>query len=86
MMGQARRRGRLVEGELTEEEEVMESNLRASLESLVANADILRTPTAVKVVEILDALQNVKFLAATTQLRLRIRRWALHRESKKDES
>lgn len=86
IMELARRRGQLGEWEMTEGVEVTESNLRASLESLVANADMLRTTTTAKVVEILDPLQNVKFFTAVARLQLRIRRWASHGESEKDES
>ncbi|KAJ0088587.1 hypothetical protein Patl1_31358 [Pistacia atlantica] len=85
IMELARRWGSSVDGGITEEQEVMQS-LRSALESLVASADLLRTTTARKVVEILNPVQNVRFLAAATQLQLRIRSWGLQREGEGQET
>uniref|UniRef100_A0A7N0TLG1 DOG1 domain-containing protein n=1 Tax=Kalanchoe fedtschenkoi TaxID=63787 RepID=A0A7N0TLG1_KALFE len=49
--------------------------LRAGLESVVANADSLRTATAAKVAEILSPMQNVRFFTAVTQLHVSVRSW-----------
>ncbi|CAI9263652.1 unnamed protein product [Lactuca saligna] len=69
----ARRGGNpLVDGEYDEMESVIET-LRAQMEVVVANADMLRTRTAEKVVEILTPVQNLRFLAAVTELQLKIR-------------
>ncbi|KAL7586061.1 protein RESPONSE TO ABA AND SALT 1 [Lactuca sativa] len=69
----ARRGGNpLVDGEYDEMESVIET-LRAQMEVVVANADMLRTRTAEKVMEILTPVQNLRFLAAVTELQLKIR-------------
>ncbi|GJX73053.1 DOG1-like protein 4 [Tanacetum coccineum] len=49
--------------------------LRTEMELVLANADMLRSRTAERVVEILSPVQNVKFLAAVTELQLKIRMW-----------
>ncbi|KAF5750816.1 transcription factor HBP-1b(c38)-like [Tripterygium wilfordii] len=57
--------------------------MRSSMESVVASADLLRMTTAVKMVEILNPVQNVRFLAAATQLQLRIRSLGLQRDAER---
>ncbi|CAH1451240.1 unnamed protein product [Lactuca virosa] len=47
--------------------------LKEQLEVVVANADMLRSRVAERVVEILTPVQNVRFLAAVTELQLKIR-------------
>lgn len=79
MLEAARRSGRLVAGEASEEETAM-ATLRAALESVVANADSLRMRTTVKVVEILRPAQKVRFFAGAAQLQLKIRSWGLQRQ------
>ncbi|XP_030927775.1 protein DOG1-like 4 [Quercus lobata] len=79
MLEAARRSGRLVGGEASEEETAT-ATLRVALESVVANADSLRMRTAMKVVEILRPAQKVRFLAGAAQLQLRIRSWGLQRQ------
>ncbi|KAK9069965.1 hypothetical protein SSX86_010363 [Deinandra increscens subsp. villosa] len=59
------------EGEMEAAVEV----LRGEMEVVVANADMLRTTTAERVVEILTPVQNVRFLAAVAELQLKIRNW-----------
>ncbi|PWA54370.1 transcription factor [Artemisia annua] len=49
--------------------------LRGEMEVVLANADMLRSRTAERVVEILSPVQNVKFLAAVAELQLKIRMW-----------
>ena len=49
--------------------------LRGEMEVVLANADMLRSRTAERVVEILSPIQNVKFLAAVAELQLKIRMW-----------
>ncbi|KVI03370.1 protein DOG1-like 4 [Cynara cardunculus var. scolymus] len=66
-----------VEEECGEMDSVMET-LRVEMESVLANADMLRTRTAEKVAKILTAVQDVKFLAALTELQLKIRMWGSH--------
>lgn len=80
LMELARRLGSPIDGEIHELDAVLES-LRAAIEAVLANADMLRTRTAERVVAILSPIQNVKFLAAVTQLQLRVRTWGFQRES-----
>ncbi|KAK1437133.1 hypothetical protein QVD17_02918 [Tagetes erecta] len=49
--------------------------LSREMEGVVANADMLRTRTAERVVEILTPVQSLKFLAAATELQMKIREW-----------
>ncbi|KAF5471525.1 hypothetical protein F2P56_008312 [Juglans regia] len=76
--------GRSIDGEIKEEDNVFAA-WRSALESVVTNADALRTNTAVKVVEILSPAQSVRFLAAVSELQLRIRSWGLQREAEAQE-
>ncbi|KAE8099188.1 hypothetical protein FH972_017191 [Carpinus fangiana] len=80
----ARRGWRLANGEISEEDRVLDA-WKSALETLVANADSLRMNTALKVVEILRPAQTVRFLAAAAQLQLRIRTWGLQREAERQE-
>ncbi|XP_041027079.1 protein ZW2-like [Juglans microcarpa x Juglans regia] len=79
-----RRGRRSIDGEIREEDNVFAA-WRSALDSVVANADALRTNTAVKVVEILSPAQSVRFLAAVSELQLRIRSWGLQREAEAQE-
>ncbi|KVH94804.1 protein DOG1-like 4 [Cynara cardunculus var. scolymus] len=55
-------------------ESVMET-LKSEMEVVLANADMLRSRTAERLVEILTPVQNVRFLTAVTELQLKIRMW-----------
>lgn len=77
--------GKFVDGEISARQNVMQS-LRSSVDSLVVSADFLRTKTATKVVEILNPVQNVRFLAAATRLQLRIGSWGLQTEGDRPET
>ncbi|XAR55812.1 hypothetical protein NMG60_11036018 [Bertholletia excelsa] len=73
----ARQQGRGTrDGEVLEVEGVLEA-LRSAMEAVLSGADLLRTRTAARVVEILTPVQGVKFLASVAQLQLRIRNWGL---------
>ncbi|KAK3042104.1 hypothetical protein RJ639_001806 [Escallonia herrerae] len=76
----ARREGRLENGRVREVDNAME-RVRSSMEELVESADYLRTKTVVKVMEILNTGQSVRFLAAAAQLQLRIRSWGQQRDA-----
>ncbi|KAM7250584.1 hypothetical protein ACFE04_022467 [Oxalis oulophora] len=52
--------------------------MRAELERVVTNADLLRTGVTGVVVEILNTRQCIEFLTAVAQLQTRIRSWGLH--------
>lgn len=56
--------------------------LQAELVAVLSNADVLRTRTAERVAAILNPVQNVKFLAAATQMQLRVRTTGLQREAR----
>lgn len=79
VMEQARRMGRLVDGEI-HDQRIMEP-IRSAMETLVASADMLRIRTAAKVVETLTPIQSVKFLVAVTQLQLRVRNLGMQRDA-----
>ncbi|KAM0053795.1 putative transcription factor TGA like domain-containing protein [Helianthus debilis subsp. tardiflorus] len=64
----------LVDGAYDEMEAAVEA-LRGEMEVVVGHADMLRTRTAERVVEILSPQQNIKFFAAVTELQLKIRVW-----------
>ncbi|KAL6326459.1 hypothetical protein AAG906_008321 [Vitis piasezkii] len=55
--------------------------VKLAMEMLVECADCLRYKTALKIMEILNPSQNVKFLLAITGLQLRVRNWGLQREA-----
>ncbi|KAG9447878.1 hypothetical protein H6P81_014006 [Aristolochia fimbriata] len=81
VLEQARRaRQRARDGERREAEEVLEA-LDLAIRALLEEADLLRVDTVRKIVEILRPPQSVHFLAAATQLHLRIRRKGLQRET-----
>ncbi|XP_071716988.1 protein ZW2-like isoform X2 [Rutidosis leptorrhynchoides] len=64
----------IVDGKYDEMETAIEA-LRGEMEVVLGNADMLRTRTAERVVEILTPVQNIKFLTAVTELQMKIRMW-----------
>ncbi|XP_022746188.1 protein DOG1-like 4 [Durio zibethinus] len=80
----ARKRARLMNVEIAEEEAALVT-LRKAMEEVVAGADMLRITTAMKVMEILNPAQNVRFLTAATQLLVKLRNWGLQRDSERKE-
>ncbi|GFY82383.1 SAC domain-containing protein 8 [Actinidia rufa] len=82
VLGAARREMGLRDGEVGEGKAVIGA-LRSAMEAVLGGADSLRTRTAERVVEILSAAQNVRFLAAATQLQMKIRMWGLEREAER---
>lgn len=54
--------------------------LRVEMENLVTEADTLRITTAENVVEILDPVQKVKYLAAAAQFQIGVRSMGLQRQ------
>ena len=63
------RREKLAEYDTAEMEAAMET-LRVEMGVVLANADILRSRTTERLVEILTPIQNVRFLTAVTELQL----------------
>lgn len=53
--------------------------LKTALRSVVANADSLRTGTSMKVMDILNAVQTLKFFVAVAQIQLKLRSCGLER-------
>ncbi|XP_015897240.3 protein RESPONSE TO ABA AND SALT 1 isoform X1 [Ziziphus jujuba] len=78
LLNVVKRRGRLVDGELQGDEAATDA-LKTAMEAILTGADSLRIMTALKVVEILSPTQTLKFLAAATQLQLKIRDRGLER-------
>ncbi|WOH08093.1 hypothetical protein DCAR_0727530 [Daucus carota subsp. sativus] len=70
-----------VDGEIGNIDGVLEE-IRADMVAVLSNADVLRTRTAERLVGILNPVQKVKFLAAATQLQLRVRTVGLQRETR----
>lgn len=84
LLEMARKRARLMTVEIAEEEEALVT-LRKALEEVVAGADLLRMTTTMKVVEILNPVQNVRFLTAATQLLVKLRSLGLQKEREREE-
>lgn len=63
------------------EEGSVSSNFRGTLENLVANADDLRTSTALKIVQILRPVQSITFLVAVAEFQIRIRSLGLDKDA-----
>ncbi|KAA8517778.1 hypothetical protein F0562_015261 [Nyssa sinensis] len=82
MLEMARQSSGVRDREIRVVDAVLET-LRSAMESVVINADLLRITTAEKVVEMLSPVQNVKFLAAVTQLQLKIWMWGLQKETER---
>ncbi|CAN6724144.1 unnamed protein product [Malus baccata var. baccata] len=77
-----RRYGRARDGEIVEDIAVIES-LKPALESVLVNANLLRTTMVTKLVEILSSRQAVRFLTAVAQFQLKIRSLGLERDAEK---
>ena len=80
----ARKRARLMNVEIAGEEAALVA-LRKAVEEVVAGADLLRMTTAMKVVEILNPVQNVRFLTAATQLLVKLRNWGLQKDAERNQ-
>ncbi|XP_027350665.1 protein DOG1-like 4 [Abrus precatorius] len=66
---------------MAEDDAVLPSSFKETLERLVTNADALRRNTALKVVQILRPAQIVTVLIAVAELQLRIRSWGLDKDA-----
>ncbi|XP_062102067.1 protein ZW2-like [Humulus lupulus] len=83
LLENARRGGRrsLIHGEQAEDSgsdsDSAMALLKSNMEAVGTAADTLRMSTALKVMEVLEPAQSVKFLAAAAQLQLRLRSWGL---------
>ncbi|KAL5710183.1 hypothetical protein ACHQM5_020780 [Ranunculus cassubicifolius] len=74
--------GKQEDGRTSHVNEVLEK-LKERMESLVQSADYLRLWTAREVLEILNPVQSIKFLAAATQFQIRIRVLGKYRDSQR---
>ncbi|KAM2045696.1 hypothetical protein ACFX1T_009860 [Malus domestica] len=81
-MDAVRRYGRAGHGEMVEDDAVMKS-LKSALETVVENANLLRTTMATKLVDLLSSGQAVRFLTAVMQFQLKIRSLGLERDAEK---
>ncbi|KAL3521224.1 hypothetical protein ACH5RR_019373 [Cinchona calisaya] len=82
MMALAARIGILQNGALPDMDSCIE-RFRISMEAIVECADYLRRKTFEKILEILGPSQAMRFLAATAQFQLTIRRYGLRRDSER---
>jgi len=57
------------------------STFKEKLENLVADADALRTDTALKIMKILRPAQIVTFMASAAELQIKIRSWGLDKDA-----
>ncbi|XVE70281.1 hypothetical protein DITRI_Ditri10aG0059800 [Diplodiscus trichospermus] len=80
LLNLVRRFGRLTDGEALELESAMET-LKVGMLKTLEKADKLRSSTVKKLIEILSPVQTVKFLAASAEFQLRVRKWGLQRET-----
>ncbi|KAI3460097.1 hypothetical protein Pfo_016760 [Paulownia fortunei] len=78
-----RKFGKLVDGEETEFDAAMEE-LKAAMMVVVGNADGLRGWTAAEVVEVLNPVQGVKFLAVVARFQLQARRWGMEKDCERE--
>ncbi|XP_026379826.1 protein DOG1-like 4 [Papaver somniferum] len=83
MNGGNERRSRNKEEEEEEEEEFM-AMLTSEMETLVERADFLRLKMTLKVIEILDSVQTVRFFVAVGKLQLRIRKLGFQRNARRN--
>ncbi|XVF76836.1 hypothetical protein PTKIN_Ptkin13bG0299000 [Pterospermum kingtungense] len=79
----ARKRARTINVETPARKEAELVTLRKAVEEVVAGADLLRMTTAMKVVEILNPAQNVRFLTAATQLFVKLRNLGLQKDAER---
>ncbi|KAI3928847.1 hypothetical protein MKW98_024448 [Papaver atlanticum] len=82
VMNGIERRGRNKEEE--EEEEEFMAMLTSEMEILVQRADFLRLKITLKVIEILDSVQTVRFFVAVGKLQIRIRKLGFQRDAQRN--
>ncbi|KAG9153077.1 hypothetical protein Leryth_012340 [Lithospermum erythrorhizon] len=75
-----RRESRLVDGEVPRLEMAMEE-FKGSMVLVMEHADGLRGSTVMRLFEILDSEQIIKFFTTATEFMLEARRWGLERDS-----
>ncbi|KAI5650025.1 hypothetical protein M9H77_36030 [Catharanthus roseus] len=75
-----RRFERIIDGEISELDNAMEE-LKKGMIMVVEEADVLRGLTVKKLMEVLNPIQNLKFLIAAVQFVARARTWGLYKDS-----
>ncbi|KOM37514.1 hypothetical protein LR48_Vigan03g089600 [Vigna angularis] len=82
LVGLARSQGRLCfSGSFVTDQGSVPNTFKEKLENLVANADALRTDTALNILKILRPAQIVKFMASAAELQIKVRSWGLDKDS-----
>ncbi|XVF55079.1 hypothetical protein PTKIN_Ptkin06aG0007700 [Pterospermum kingtungense] len=82
LLEMARKRARETNVEIEGEEAALVT-LKKAIAEVLADADLLRMTTAMKVVGILNPAQNVRFLTAATQLLVKLRHWGLNKDAER---
>ncbi|XP_027928927.1 protein DOG1-like 4 [Vigna unguiculata] len=78
----ARNQGRLcINGSPVTDQGSVPNTFKEKLENLVANADALRTDTALKILKILRPGQIVKFMASAAELQIKVRSWGSDKDA-----
>ncbi|MCL7045416.1 hypothetical protein MKW94_011581 [Papaver nudicaule] len=78
----ARRGGRLIDGETLDRDSEFQC-LKEAMEAVVVAADYLRVTVTRNIVEVLNPMQAISFLAGATQLQVRIRVWGSQMERRR---
>ncbi|KAK8692427.1 hypothetical protein V6N13_075886 [Hibiscus sabdariffa] len=73
-----RRYGGRIDGELSELESAME-NMKVEMLRALERADKLRRTTVRKLLQALSPVQTVKFLAASAEFQLTVRKWGMQK-------
>ncbi|GMI82748.1 hypothetical protein like AT1G58330 [Hibiscus trionum] len=77
-----RRYGGRIEGELSELESAMDT-MKVAMVRALERADKLRRSTVRKLLQTLSPVQTVKFLAASAEFQLTVRKWGLQKEQQR---
>ncbi|KAL4333713.1 hypothetical protein GQ457_07G024500 [Hibiscus cannabinus] len=77
-----RRYGGRIDGELSELESAME-NMKVEMLRALERADKLRRSTVKKLIETLSPVQTVKYLAASAELQLAVRKWGSQKDQER---
>ncbi|XWS21349.1 hypothetical protein CRYUN_Cryun30bG0048000 [Craigia yunnanensis] len=83
LLNLVRRFGRLIDDEELELESAMET-LKVAMLKTLERADKLRGSTARKVIEILSPVQTMKFLSASAEFQLRVRKWGIQKDQQRE--
>lgn len=79
-----RKFGNLVDGDEKPELDAAMEELKAEMLAVVGNADDLQGWTVAEVVEVLNPVQGVKFLAAVARFQLQARKWGMEKDCQRE--